>query len=264
MPLFRNVSDLHLEFYDKHDVAVAREILPRLDDDPVTTLLLVGDIGLADKPNTYVPWIADWADQFERIIYIAGNHEFYKDVFEKAVDHMKENLAHLPTVTVLEKGVVQVDDVNVIGATCWTSMRDSHPEVMGLARQNMNDYFVIRSTKLSYGRLQPYQTIEDHYVAVKFIEQALAERKGQKNLVMTHHAPCQLSIHEAYSADKMNDCYYTDLSHLLDIYEPAIWLHGHMHTNFDYNVFDTRVICNPRGYVGQFNPEYDPAFTFEL
>ena len=28
-----------------------------------------------------------------------------------------------------------------------------------------------------------------------------------------------------------------------------LWIHGHMHDSFDYNVNGTRVVCNPRGYV---------------
>jgi hypothetical protein len=29
-----------------------------------------------------------------------------------------------------------------------------------------------------------------------------------------------------------------------------LWVHGHMHNPSDYMIGDTRVVCNPRGYVG--------------
>jgi hypothetical protein len=29
-----------------------------------------------------------------------------------------------------------------------------------------------------------------------------------------------------------------------------LWLHGHTHHNFNYWIGETRVVCNPRGYVG--------------
>jgi len=29
-----------------------------------------------------------------------------------------------------------------------------------------------------------------------------------------------------------------------------LWIHGHTHESFDYMVGDTRIVCNPRGYIG--------------
>ena len=30
--------------------------------------------------------------------------------------------------------------------------------------------------------------------------------------------------------------------------QPALWVHGHTHSSADYQVGDTRVVCNPYGY----------------
>jgi predicted phosphodiesterase len=30
-----------------------------------------------------------------------------------------------------------------------------------------------------------------------------------------------------------------------------LWIHGHTHDPFDYEINGTRVICNPRGYPGE-------------
>ena len=36
-----------------------------------------------------------------------------------------------------------------------------------------------------------------------------------------------------------------------------LWVHGHTHSSFDYNIHGTRVVCNPRGYEDHdLNPEY--------
>jgi hypothetical protein len=37
---------------------------------------------------------------------------------------------------------------------------------------------------------------------------------------------------------------------ILDYPEIKVWVHGHMHDPFDYTLGETRVICNPRGYIG--------------
>ena len=38
-------------------------------------------------------------------------------------------------------------------------------------------------------------------------------------------------------------------------YRPQIklWMHGHTHEDFDYVLGETRVVCNPRGYVNHEN-----------
>jgi len=45
----------------------------------------------------------------------------------------------------------------------------------------------------------------------------------------------------------------------------ALWVHGHMHDSFDYEIYDTRVACNPRGYAPKtINPEFKPDFVVEI
>lgn len=43
--------------------------------------------------------------------------------------------------------------------------------------------------------------------------------------------------------------------------KPKIWFHGYMHDNFDYHVDDTRVICNPKGYVNYYGEVENPYFN---
>ena len=44
----------------------------------------------------------------------------------------------------------------------------------------------------------------------------------------------------------------------------AVWCHGHIHNSADYMIAETRVICNPRGYIGhELNPDFDPNLTVE-
>ena len=49
----------------------------------------------------------------------------------------------------------------------------------------------------------------------------------------------------------MNGAYHSDLTEfIMDRPEIKLWVHGHMHDDFDYMIGDTRVVCNPRGYIG--------------
>jgi len=45
----------------------------------------------------------------------------------------------------------------------------------------------------------------------------------------------------------------------------ALWVHGHMHESFDYEIYGTRVVCNPRGYEPEaLNPDFRPDWIMEL
>ena len=42
----------------------------------------------------------------------------------------------------------------------------------------------------------------------------------------------------------------------------ALWIHGHKHESFDYEVNGTRVVCNPRGYApNALNPDFRPDWV---
>ena len=45
-------------------------------------------------------------------------------------------------------------------------------------------------------------------------------------------------------------------------HQPRLWIHGHTHESFDYEIGKTRVVCNPRGYAStEENKEFRPDYT---
>jgi hypothetical protein len=59
----------------------------------------------------------------------------------------------------------------------------------------------------------------------------------------------------------MNGGYSSSLDEFIE-QRPQIklWTHGHTHEDFDYMVGETRIVCNPRGYI-----KYEPrADNFQL
>jgi hypothetical protein len=71
-------------------------------------------------------------------------------------------------------------------------------------------------------------------------------------VVVGHHTPSHFSCHPKYADDQlMNGGYHSDLTEfMLDRPGIKLWTHGHTHELFDYTIGDTRVVCNPRGYIG--------------
>ena len=49
---------------------------------------------------------------------------------------------------------------------------------------------------------------------------------------------------------------------------PSLWIHGHIHESFDYDVGNCRVLCNPRGYLqyghGLEYQRYNPGLVVDL
>jgi hypothetical protein len=51
-------------------------------------------------------------------------------------------------------------------------------------------------------------------------------------------------------ATVMNGGYSSDLDEFIENHpEIKLWTHGHTHHPFDYVIGETRIVCNPRGYI---------------
>ena len=50
---------------------------------------------------------------------------------------------------------------------------------------------------------------------------------------------------------RSNGAYSSELAeYILDHPQIKLWTLGHTHEDFDYMIGETRVFCNPRGYIG--------------
>jgi len=88
-----------------------------------------------------------------------------------------------------------------------------------------------------------------HQSSKTWLEQQLAQPFSGKTVVVTHHAPSLWSWNgSAYAAKKLAYC--NDLKSLLHEHEIAAWFHGHVHSQMDYRIAGSRILCNPRGYIG--------------
>jgi hypothetical protein len=81
------------------------------------------------------------------------------------------------------------------------------------------------------------------------------------DVVITHHMPSALSVHEKYTDDALNLFFLCEMDDVILDLKPKLWIHGHTHVPFDYKLGDTRVLCNPKGYprertdlVGNYGP----------
>lgn len=259
---FLLMSDLHME-------AGAKGFRPDpIADEKDVNLFLAGDICEIDKLNTIIPFLIDMSVRFKNVVYVPGNHEFYHghihlavDKLKNAINDAKDNMNnYLYNVHFLNNDSVNIDGYNVIGSTLWTNMNNHNPMAMWDAENGLNDYRLIKIS--GYRKLRAVDTYNEHVKCIRYLEKKLSDLAGQKNIVITHHAPSHLSIAPEYIGDRLNPAYISELSEFVDKHKPILWCHGHVHNSFDYMLYDTRVLCNPRGYFFGKHPE-NQAFSME-
>lgn len=237
-------SDIHLEFG-------SLEIENKEDAD---VLILSGDIFPVDNisldildKRVFHNFMENVSREFKQTVMVMGNHEFYHGNFANAYKELQLSLREYENITLLEKEKITIGNIVFLGATLWTDMNGDDPETINSMMYTMNDYRLIKNGDR---RLVPEDTIEAFYETLGFIDRATMD--NGKFVMVGHHAPSKQSTHPRYAGDLLMNGAYS--SNLFDfIYErPQIklWTHGHTHMPFDYMINETRIVCNPRGYIG--------------
>lgn len=265
----RLVSDLHNEFSVYN--------LPVMEDEHEQVLILSGDIGVgsaSEREHTMVKFLEAMSYRFKQVFYILGNHEFYKMEMGKVIYSLYDEIEWMHNVCLINDSIFEFEGYIFVGGTLWTDLKEADPLVMMEAKRNMNDYFVIKYNKNGqYSRLYPEITVQKHYKTRDYIFHIASEHRDKKVVVMTHHAPSYRSIDPRYKNSNldmvMNYNYFSDLDDKIMNNENIIlWTHGHTHCNFDYNIDNCRVLCNPRGYSKHQdkseNPNFNPTMVIEI
>jgi len=267
-------SDLHLEFGDINISNIdGAEVLILSGD-----ICVAADLDMRDRRQTemgfarhrserFHDFFERCASNFAHVIYVMGNHEYYHSDFATALTDMRRKLAHLSNLYILEREIKVIDNVTFIGGTLWTDMNNHDPLTLYHMRIMMNDFRVISNSaipvhfrtqegefKTRVSKFSPDDAASEHVKMKEYIQvvTAMLGENPNKYVVVGHHAPSRRSTHEMYAHDTvMNGGYSSDLDEFIE-QRPHIrlWTHGHTHHPFDYMIGETRVVCNPRGYIG--------------
>lgn len=267
MTKIKVVSDLHLEFADIYipnngcdvlilsgDITIAQE-LHDVADIPTSPYASVNIEGLTRRQQAakrYRDFLARCSNDFEHVIYVAGNHEFYHGRWIESIKDLRNECAKFNNVYFLENDTKQVNDITFVGSTLWTDMNKCDPLTLHAVADMMNDFRIIRHDGLGFTKLRPMHVVERHKQSLDYIRHVIEGRFDDKFVVVGHHAPCKMSVKPRYEKDHlMNGAYSSDLTEfILDHPQIKLWTHGHTHDSFDYMVGTTRIVCNPRGYEG--------------
>lgn len=264
------VSDIHMEF--------GKVRLPNLTKDLV--VVMAGDLhvgcGLINYlDRSVLPYV-------KAVVLTFGNHEFYGQVMPEVRQRWKDFMLDRPNLYVLDNDHYVIDDVTFIGGTLWTDMNNNCPAVKAYCKLRMNDYKIIRKLPKTFGKdrfvspdysrsdvadkyfLTPDDTVLEHYATMQYLKKNIDPAK--KTVVVTHHAPTHMALNtQRYNPSDLDYAYYTDLTGFMYDKQPDLWVFGHTHKTLDVNIHNTRVVSNPRGYVGHdVNPYFNPNMRIKL
>ncbi len=124
------LGDLHLEFAEFN--------VPKTDADVV---IISGDLHVGERGLGWA--LENFRNQ--EVIYVIGNHEYYRGAIPKLTDKLRKN-SEGTNIHILENDEIIIGDVLFLGCTLWSDFQLlNNPDIAVIvAQQMMNDYSLIR------------------------------------------------------------------------------------------------------------------------
>lgn len=251
-------SDLHLEFE-------APYVCP--SDFEADVVVLAGDIV---TPGHRGPAWARKTFGNRPVVFVPGNHELYGQVLQTAEQRMREE-ADAHGIHWLQCTAVVIDGVRFLGCTLWTDLRlpildrssgallSDSDTATAAALDRLADFDTISFNQRpdrgpARSPFRPRDMLRTHYAHRRWLTAALATPFAGSTVVVTHHAPSAGSVIDAWKDDWLSACYASHQPRRF-LRVPRLWIHGHTHTSHDYRLGACRVVCNPRGYPRNMDPQ---------
>ena len=233
----RILSDLHIDIRDF-------QIRP-LDED---ILILAGDI--SDKPEDTFNIIKKYMENAnKKVIFVMGNHDYFNDCINERIKywyHFGEKLGK--NFHFLNQNSIIIDDIEFYGTTLWSDINIHKNEKRFL---RYNDLTCIYKSDI-YTPITP-SDYKNMYEAeckglIKFLN---TPNDNKKRIIITHFLPSYKSVSIKYIGNENNDMFASNLDDIINHYDIKMWIHGHTHETLDYNIGNTRIVCNARGKIGE-------------
>lgn len=253
----RIASDLHLEaLYGRDYASLAVDFLPHDDRDKESFLVLAGDI--SSRFDQLVGFLKVVAPRFLKVIYVSGNHEYYRSEFKTWNETVKALMVEIPEITAALDTIEQliIPDYRFIYGTLWAD-GGSTPYDNMMVDRGLNDFRLIRNGQ---ERFTVHDMIKLHREQKAKIDTLLKEPFDGKSIVITHHMPSYRLCHPRFGAE-INGGFAANCDDILAYdHAPALWIHGHTHDSGDGVLWKTRIVCNPAGYRGEYRTSFNWYF----
>lgn len=252
-------SDTHLEGFIGCDAKeLADKFFPIGANEFEQVLILAGDIcSVPEKTNLVFQYLSR---RFKHIIYVPGNHEYYKSSISEQNEKFKSLVSNFDNIimpTDNQVGVSVIDGVRFIYSTLWTDpfAEGFNPEEIEFY---LADFRAIRDFSLD-------DMAEIHFNNKRDLFAESAKPFDGKTVIVTHHMPSFSLCHPRFG-NTLNHGFASNCEHILHSGNVDLWCFGHTHDFISTSIGKTQVRCNPTGYRGEWNRGFcgGSIFNFEV
>lgn len=224
------LSDIHLEF-------AKYQYIPSKN---ANIVIDAGDLCSQESNIEYkaIDHIKEILKHDKILIYVPGNHEYYNGDYKNKIEFKNENLRNF---YLLDNKSIILNGIKFVGSTLWSNVNE-------YISYYVNDTNMIKNNgkKFSCNDIRSEFKKNLEYI-VSELEDSL--KQNLSTVIITHYLPSFDSIHPKYKNYIINSAFASDLNDIIIKYSPILWIHGHTHSSLDYKIGNTRIVCNPRGYV---------------
>ena len=225
-------SDFHFEFYD--NINIAKSMIEQWVFDLDTDMIVIaGDLHVGSKK---VIKLLNFIYELYNIpiIYVPGNHEYYRSSFSKEnANFYRNGITHDGEYYILLRNSVSFGDYSFLG--CMGNIDGSYEHINSIKHGGLNDFHMIKD-------------FHDHEMYGRGEFSFLLHNVQEGNIVITHTMPSPRCISDKYKGSVYNPCFSNDWSEIIYENEPKIWICGHTHDAIDIMIDDTHIVANPYGY----------------
>lgn len=244
------ISDLHLDYNNRKVSSenIINILKNKLAD--VDSVIIAGD--LSQDINKSI----EYANALNAY-WIPGNHEFW--INKDSMNSMDIYLKAKNEEKCLIDKCIEFDTFYLVGNPCWYDFSFStDPSTSKILRNKLwNDRFA----------KWPMSDEQVHDFMLKSLDEQLKKCINDKPIiVVTHMVPFKKLMTYYDSMSKYTDGYIgsTSLGELLLRYNVKYSVYGHTHIRSENDYNGIHCICNPLGYVHEWNTKYYPQFSEEV
>jgi len=256
------ISDIHIEFAirnnEKMNMSVAKESIDNFISEyikplPADVLVIAGDLSHFNWQSKLLLKCLNSLGMYKKIFVVSGNHDMYVVPSEKLsytehnsrINELKEFCNSENNIEFLDGNIIEYNGVKFGGCSMWYDF------TYGMQMFNQTKEQMLLSWKLHMN--------DSNYIpnfnTLEFFE---SEYKKMENIVeecdvfVSHVGPIVPKNIRASFVNSLTGFYYFDGSEILNVDKaPKLWFFGHTHDKFDFNYNNTRLLCNPLGYISE-------------
>ena len=204
----------------------------------------------------------------EHLVWIAGNHEFYRSDIDARRQQYRAAFEQHPKIHYLDDTAIELYGLTILGSTLWTGFNalgnPSVEEAMAAAFEGVADFVLISKAG---GLFTPEHAAALHDQAVAFIDSTLSLADSARTITMTHFAPTRGTHNPLFPWSPISAYFQAGCEALIERHQPLLWCYGHNHWSDEQRLGRTLIASNQRGYPREqllVGLRYRPTLVYDL